>query len=203
MRKQRTRSAVLAAAGVAALAGCSSAQRPADATATVRTTSSPASSTPTSTPTTHPTRVAAVRRHPATATTAPAATSKATAPPPAGLAVQVHLSTHTVSPGQKILVTYSWSDGDGTLQGFNPIGPSAFRVQRIPPCQERVHIPHPSSGRGSWTFVFDPMVTEGIHVPFTSPQHIQVGVEITTGHCTATETKKVSETVTVLPPAKS
>jgi len=118
---------------------------------------------------------------------------------PARLHVTVHLSRHTVRPGQAIRVTYSWADGNGTLQYVNHVGPSAFAVRRPLPCHQATPADHASSGHGAWTFVFRPGLTAGLHFPFTSPQRIKVGIAVTTGGCARAETRTATQLVTVSP----
>lgn len=128
---------------------------------------------------------------------------------PAPLTAQIAVSRSTLHPGQSLVVTYTWDDGDGTLLDVNRVESTAVKVIRPRPCQQRTHVPHPSRGSASYVFTFTyPLPTggllAGIHVPFDHPEQIPVGVQIHTGgNCAPDEIVTVTQLVTLVPPPAS
>lgn len=114
---------------------------------------------------------------------------------PAALAVQVSLSKHRVRIGHRLLVNYSWSDGNGDLVDTNDIGTMAIHVLRNVPCTRTSTRAHPISGQGTWIYRPQAAFTGA----FTHSVKIHVGFNVRTGGCAPVEEKTTTETVTVLP----
>lgn len=126
-------------------------------------------------------------------------TSSAAHPPkPAKLAVHVTLSATTIHYGESVVVTYSWSDGDGTLLDVNQVGSGAVAYAQSVPCAGDATGAQPISGHGQWTYV-----ANNVNVGSTAdrPYRVRVGLQVRTGGCGAPEDRTAAEWVTVLPPS--
>ena len=134
--------------------------------------------------------------HTAPAATPPTAAAPTTAAaPPAGLVVHVTLSTDTVHIGEPLLVTYSWSDGDGDLVDTNNVGTMAEKVVRNVACTGSSSSARPSSGHGTWTYVPVPSFVG----PLAPTAKVFVGFNVRTGGCAPVEDKTAGAWVTILP----
>jgi hypothetical protein len=167
----------------------------------------------TSTSPTHATATTpAQTRRPSSAAVAPVHTSSAGAVAAVAAPLQVHVSVSKTSlhPGDSLVVTYSWSDGDGRLLNLNHVESTALKVTRPPACGAQTHVLHPGSGHGSYTFTFvypppnGGVLLAGFSLPFDHPERIQVGVDINTGGgCAPEQEKTAAQWVTLLPPTTS
>jgi hypothetical protein len=115
----------------------------------------------------------------------------------AELTVHVTLSKHRVRIGHRLLVDYSWHDGNGDLVDTNDIGTMAIHVQRNVSCKRTGGAAHPISGHGTWVYRPQPEFTGA----FTNPVRIRVGFNVRTGGCARIEEETATEIVTVLPAA--
>lgn len=115
--------------------------------------------------------------------------------PPDPLVVTVSLDRHVVHVGDRVHVSYSWSDGDGSLVDTNEVGTMAEKTIRNVACSAAAGTPHPSSGHGSfwWTAV------QTFVGPPDRVNKVQVGYEVRTGGCAPIEDRTAAQTVTVLP----
>lgn len=143
---------------------------------------------------------------PSKTATHPTAAAKG-GPPPAPLIVHVSVSKTTLHPGESLVVTYSWSDGDGQLLDLNHVESTATRIVRPRPCTQSSHVTHPGSGHGSYQFTFTyagptgVSLIAGLSLPFDHPERIRVGVDIGTGgQCAPFEYIGASQWVTLVPP---
>ena len=116
----------------------------------------------------------------------------------APLTAGVMLSRTTIHLGESVVVSYTWSDGNGELVSLGHVGPSAMKVVRPPACTfASTAAPTPIGAKGSW--VFTPQ--RGLYVgPVTLPARVQVGIDVVTGGCAPTEHVVATQWLTILPP---
>jgi hypothetical protein len=122
--------------------------------------------------------------------------SSAPAPPPAALTLRVTVSKRVVHYGERVRVTYDWSDGDGDVIDVNQLGFGAFRALRDVPCKHDPEVAHPISRHGS--FWWSP-VAALLPPDLTDKIRVAVGFNVRTGGCAHIQERTVTHTVTVLP----
>ena len=114
---------------------------------------------------------------------------------PARLSVHVSLSRTVVHMGERIRVTYSWTDGNGQLVDTNDIGTMAIRVIRNVACGSTIKGPQASSGKGSWWYTPVPAFVG----PLNPTARVYVGFNVRTGGCAPIEDRTAGRWVTVEP----
>jgi hypothetical protein len=133
-----------------------------------------------------------------TPATAPQPTeSLAPAPPrPAALTLHVTLSKRVVHYGERVRVSYEWSDGDGDLVDVNRLGFGALKVLHNVRCNHNPHTAHPMSRHGS--FWWSPAAAL-LPADLTGKVRVAVGYNVRTGGCAHIQQRTVTRLVTVLP----
>lgn len=116
---------------------------------------------------------------------------------PSGLVVHITLSKQRVRIGHRLIVSYSWHDGNGDLVDTNDIGTMAIHVERNVPCTRTGTAAHAIHGSGTWIYKPQAVFTGA----FTKPAKIRVGFNVRTGGCAPIEEKTATQVVTVLPAA--
>lgn len=114
---------------------------------------------------------------------------------PARLTVHVSLSRAVVHMGERIRVSYTWTDGNGQLVDTNHIGTMAIRVIRNVACGSTIKGPHASGGKGSWWYTPMPAFVG----PLNPTARVFVGFNVRTGGCAPIEDRTAGRWVTVEP----